>query len=102
MGSWGKRELLGTLLDSVENIQRRKALALDIITANKHIYKSKKLSIATKIRHFNTFIEPIVLYHAEIWTVTATAEKAIDSFQRRLLRIAIDHSYPKKKYQQKN
>ena len=94
--SWKKCKLLGTLLDSVENIKRRKALALDTITAHKHIYKSKKLSIATKIRHFNTFIEPIVLYHAEIWTVTATAEKAIDSFQRRLLRIAIDHSYPKK------
>ena len=93
--SWKNCKLLGTLLDSDTNIKRRKALTLDALSKHKNIYKSTKLSISLKTRHFNTFAEPIFLYHSEIWTLNATTEKTIDSFQRRLLIVAINHSYPK-------
>ena len=53
-----------------ENIKRRKAIALETMKKYNHIYKSHKLSIKTKTRHFNTYIESIVLYHSEIWTTS--------------------------------
>ena len=38
------------------------------------------------MRTFNAYVSSIFLYNAELWTLTANLEKAIDSFQRRLLR----------------
>ena len=78
-----------------ENIKRRKAIALETMKKYNHIYKSHKLSIKTKTRHFNTYIEPIVLYHSEIWTTSNTIMASIDAFQRRLLRYAINMAYPR-------
>ena len=61
-----------------------------------YTYKSKKLSIAMKVRTFDAFSVSIFLYNSEIWTLTATLEKQIDSFHRRMLRKAIDIRWPKK------
>ena len=48
--------------------------------------------IGHKVR---TYVEPILLYNSETWTLTSTLEKEIDSFHRRILRIAINIRYPK-------
>ena len=49
-----------------------------------------------KIRTFNTFASSVFLYNSELWGVTATLENKINSFQRRLLRQAINVRWPKK------
>ena len=46
-----------------------------------YIYKSKSLSIETKVRTFNAFASSVFLYNSELWTVTATLDKKIDLFQ---------------------
>ena len=37
----------------------------------------------------------LFLYNSELWTLTKTLEKRIDSFQRRLLRNILNYHYPK-------
>ena len=59
-------------------------------------FRSKRLSIGHKVRVFKTYVEPVLLYNSETWTLTATLEKYLDQFQRRLLRIAINCRYPKR------
>ena len=44
---------------------------------------------------YKTYIEPILLYNSETWTLTTTLEKSLDAFHRKLLRIALNYIYPK-------
>ena len=62
----------------------------------KHIFKSNRLSLEHKIRTFRSYIDSIFLYNSELWTITATLAKSIDSFHRRQLRYAINIQWPKK------
>ena len=88
-------KLLGTKLDTKCDISAKKSKVWDPIKKFRQYFTSKRLSIQHKIRLFRTFVEPILLYNSETWTLTATLEKSIDSFHRRLLRIAINYKYPK-------
>ena len=56
---------------------------------------SKRLSTHHNVKVFRTYIEPVLLYNSETWTLTATLEKSLDAFHRRLLRIALNVKYPK-------
>ena len=89
-------KLLGTKLDTKCDIQARKAKVWNPIKKCKKYFKSKRLSVNHKIRVFRTYVEPVLLYNSETWTLTATLEKYLDAFHRRLLRIAINCIYPKK------
>ena len=44
---------------------------------------------------YRTYVEPILLYNSETWTLTPTLEKTVDSYHRRLLRVIINVRYPK-------
>ena len=94
--SWRTCKLLGSLLDTKEDISRRKQLVIEAMKRHKKIYKSKYLSLKQKIRHFNMYIQAIMLYNCELWTMTDTLNKAIDAFHRRQLRYAINIVWPKK------
>ena len=61
-------------------------------------FKSKYLSIETKIKQFHTYIDTVFLYNSEVWTTTPTINKQIDAFHRRLLRTAINKTWPKHTY----
>ena len=82
-------------MDTKCDISARKAKVWDPIKKFRQYFTSKRLSIHHKIRIFWTIIEPILLYNSETWTLTASLERSIDSFHRRLLRIATNYRYPK-------
>ena len=88
-------KLLGTRLDTKTDIQARKARVWDPIKKFRNYFRSKRLSIGHKVRVYRTYVEPILLYNSETWTLTPTLEKAVDSFHRRILRTAINIKYPK-------
>ena len=93
---WKKCKLLGSLLDTEEEIKRRKALAINAANNLRHFFNNKHLTIATKIRIMNTYIEPIFMYNSEIWTTNKSHELSIDAFQRRLIRkYVFDIKWPK-------
>jgi hypothetical protein len=93
---WKKCRLLGSLLDTEADINKRKSLAIAAYKKKEKIFKSTKISLRTKIRVFNAYITPIFLYNSELWTLTKSKEKKIDAFQRSLLRKIMNIKWPKK------
>ena len=57
--------------------------------------RHKRIGLDLKIRTFNVYSASIFLYNSELWTLTETLEKEIDSFHRRLLRKVINIRWPK-------
>ena len=82
---WKKCKLLRTLLDTKEDIKRRKILAIN--TANNLCYFSEndKLTML-KLKLINMYIEPIFLYNSGTWTLTKSMEESIKTFWRRINR----------------
>ena len=93
---WKKCRILGSLLDTSEDIKRRKQLANNAMQKLKHVFENNKLKNEVKLRIFRACVESIFLYNSELWTVTKTIENKIDSYQRRLQRRAINIKWPKK------
>ena len=78
---------LGTLLDTEEDIKRRKFLAINAANNLRRFFENSKLTINLKLKLINTYIEPIVLYNSEKWTLTKSMVESINAFQRRIVRI---------------
>ena len=54
--------------------------------ANLQMFKSKIISIRSKLQIYKTLIRPILTYWAETWTLTAAEENALRRFERKVLR----------------
>ena len=93
--SYKSIKLLGTKLDTKCDIIARKAKVWDPIKKNNMFFRSRHLSASHKIRLYKSFVEPLLLYNSETWTLTKKMEEQLDSFHRRLLRIALNYRYPK-------
>jgi hypothetical protein len=93
--TWKKCKLLGTLLDSENDIKRRKGLALDAYKTYQDIFNSKHISDKTKLRVFEVYIKSIFLYNCEIWTLTIKLTNTVDVFQRTLLRKILQIHWPR-------
>ena len=62
----------------------------------RNFFCSKHLSDSHKVKLYTTYVETALLYNSETWTLTKTIEDSLNSFHRRLLRIALNVKYPKK------
>ena len=62
---WKNCKLLGSLLDTEKDFGRRKRLTLDAMRKYDHVFKSKRISNALKIRTFNIYIASVFLYNTE-------------------------------------
>ena len=71
------------MLDSIEDIKRRKRLASGAMDKTKHIFKDQRLSTDIKMRAFNAYTSSVFLYNSETWTMTKTTEEALDSYHRK-------------------
>ena len=92
---WRKCKFLGSLLGTVEDINRRKILTIDCFNTMKDIFNSRKVSQDLKFRIFQAYIEPIFLFNSELWTLNKTQEKKIDAFQRKLYSRVLNIYWPK-------
>ena len=90
--SYKNIKLLGTKLDTEKDIAARKCKVWQM----RNFFCSKRLSNHHKIKIFRTYVETTLLYNAETWTLTKALEDSLNSFHRRLLRIALNIRYPKK------
>ena len=95
-GSWRKCKYLGTLLDTSEDIKRRKRLAREAMDKIKYISKDRRLDTDIKMRAFNAYTSSVFLYNSETWTVNKTTADSLDSYHRRLMRNAINIRWPNK------
>ena len=93
---WKRCKILGSLLDTKSDMDRRKILAIDAMRTLKKSFNSKLVSEEIKLRLFNTYVGSIFLYNSELWTLNKTLEDKVDSFHRRQLRFAIGIFWPRK------
>ena len=72
--TWKKCKLLGTLLDTEEDIKQRKILAINVMNLMKEIF-FRDISIEVKVRSFNCYVSSIFLCNYETWTLMKETRK---------------------------
>lgn len=81
---------LGSLItnnnDTTEEIQKRIMNANRCYFRLQNLIKSRLLSRNTKILVYKTLIRPVLTYAAETWVLTKRNERALDVFERKILR----------------
>ena len=77
--------------DCSYEIKRRLLLGRKVMTNLDSIFKSRDITLPTKIRLVKAMVFPVVMYECESWTVKKAEHQRIDAFElwcwRRLLRV---------------
>ena len=83
--------LFYTLLDCSHEIKRRLLLGRKVMTNLDSVFKSRDITLPTKVRLVKAMVFPAVMYGCESWTVKKDECRRIDAFElwcwRRLLRV---------------
>ena len=64
---WRDCKLLGSLLDTQNDIKRRKVLVMNTASKLKHLFLNKNVTISVKAKLFKSYITPIWIM--ELWTL---------------------------------
>ena len=76
--------------DCSHEIKRRLLLGRKVMTNLDSIFKSRDITLPTKVRLVKAMVFPVVMYGCESWTVKKAERQRIDAFEvwcwRRLLR----------------
>ena len=77
--------------DCSHEIKRRLLLGRKVMTNLGSIFKSRDITLPTKVRLVKAMVFPVVMYGCESWTVKKAERQRIDAFElwcwRRLLRV---------------
>ena len=77
--------------DYSHEIKRRLLLGRKVMTNLDSIFKSRDITLLTKVHPVNAMVFPVVMYGFESWTVKKAERRRIDAFElwcwRRLLRV---------------
>ena len=77
--------------DCSHEIKRRLLLGRKVMTNPESIFKSRDITLPTKVHLVKAMIFPVVMYGCESWTVKKAEHRRIDAFElwcwRRLLRV---------------
>ena len=77
--------------DFSREIKRRLLLGRKVMTNLDSIFKSRDVTLPTKVRLVKAMVFPVVMYGCESWTVKKREDRRIDAFEvwcwRRLLRV---------------
>ena len=77
--------------DCSHEIKRRLLLGGKVMTNLDSIFKSRDITLPTKVRLFKAMVFPGVMYGCESWTIKRAEHRRIDAFElwcwRRLLRV---------------
>ena len=77
--------------DCSHEIKRHLLLGRKVMTNVDSIFKSRDITLPTKVRLVKAMVYPVVMYGCESWTVKKAESRRIDAFElwcwRRLLRV---------------
>ena len=77
--------------DCSQEIKRRLLLGRKVMTNLGSIFKSRDITLPTKVHLIKAMVFPVVMYGFESWTVKKAEHRRIDAFElwcwRRLLRV---------------
>ena len=86
---WGGA--VGSDVDCSHEIKRRLLLGRRVMTNLDSIFKSRDITLPTKVRLVKAMVFPVVMYGRESWTIKKAEHRRIDAFElwcwRRLLRV---------------
>jgi len=78
-------------VDCSHEIKRRLLLGRKVMTTLDSIFKSRDITLPTKVHLIKAMVFPLVLYGCESWTIKKAEHRRIDAFDlwcwRRLLRV---------------
>ena len=78
--------------DCSHEIKRRLLLGRKVMTSLDSIFKSRDVTLLTKVHLVKAIVFPVVMYGCESWTVKKAEHRRIDAFElwcwRRLLRVS--------------
>ena len=84
--------------DSSHEIKRRLLLGRKIMTNLDIIFKSRDITLPTKVRLVKAMVFPVVMYVCESWTVKQAERQRMNAFElwcwRRLLRVPLTAGDP--------
>jgi len=67
--------------DCSHEIKRRLLLGRKVMTNQDSIFKSKDITLPTKVRLVKAMVFPVVMYGCESWTVKKAERRRIDAFE---------------------
>ena len=77
--------------DCSHEIKRRLFLGRKVMTNLDSIFKSRDITLPTKVRLVKAMVFPVVIYGCESWTMKKAERRRVDAFElgcwRRLLRV---------------
>ena len=77
--------------DCSHEIKRHLLLGRKVLTNLDSIFKSRDITLPTKVHLVKAMVLPVVMYGCESWTIKKTEHQGIDAFElwcwRRLLRV---------------
>ena len=86
---WGSK--ITAVGDCSPEIKRHLLLGRKVMTNLDSIFKSRNITLPTKVRPVKAMVFPVVIYGCESWTVKKAEHRRIDAFElwcwRRLLRV---------------
>ena len=78
-------------VDCSHEIKRRLLHGIKAMTNLDSIFKSRDITLPTKVHLVKAMVFPVVMYGCEIWTIKKAERRRIDAFElwcwRRLLRV---------------
>ena len=80
--------------DSSHEIKSRLLLGRKVMTNLDNIFKSRDITLPTKVHIVKAMVFPVAMYGSESWTIKKADRRRIDAFElwcwRRLLRVPLD------------
>ena len=67
--------------DCSHEIKRRLLLGRKVMTNLDSVFKSRDITLPTKVRLVKTMVFPVVMYGCESWTVKKAERRRIDAFE---------------------
>ena len=87
---FGSSKITGEV-DCSHEIKRRLLLERKVVTNLEGVFKSRDITLPTKVHLVKAMVSPVVMYGCEGWTVKKAEHQRIDTFElwcwRRLLRV---------------
>ena len=86
-------KILGSFINIEEEIAHRKRLAEAAFNKHHHVMTNRSISVRNRVRAYNVFVRPVLLYNCQTWEMTEKHEEKLESFERRLLRRCLRSFY---------
>ena len=92
---WCSTKLLGSLMCSVKDIERRCTLGNIAFQSFKKVWMNSKITLHKKLRVYEAQVVSIIMYNSSCWAAPATVLEKLDICHRKHLRFIMNIWWPR-------